>query len=95
MVSMTNLSVGFSVLSALISIGLLGLAVGALRGTRNPNLGFLVAAFAVFALKSLIVAYAIWTEAIAHETLELVDGAGDLITVLLIASPLVWPRRSP
>src|SRR6267143_64414 len=93
MVDLVLVSSSFSIASALVSFALLIFALRAYSHTRDGNMAFLVGAFALFAFKSLIVGYALLTNAIEHDSLELVDGAGDLCTVLLMAMPLLVPRR--
>jgi len=88
MVGATGLSVAFSALSGLIA---LFLAVLALRGRRSRppgSLDFVAAAFALFAIKSFVVAYALDTDAIGHSSLELLDAMGDLGALLLLAMPV-------
>lgn len=94
MVHLRELSAGFSLLSALVSFILLGLALGAFRHNRRSPFAFLAAAFGIFAAKSLIVAYSVWADAIHHDSLELIDAVGDLTTILLLTIPIFW-KPSP
>jgi hypothetical protein len=87
------LSAGFSLLSGLIALGLLVFAVNAYRRSRDNSFAFLAGAFTLFAIKSFVVAFALWTNAITHPALEFVDAAGDLGTIFLILAP-VFLRRS-
>jgi hypothetical protein len=91
MVHIIEISAGFSVLSGLVGIGLLMFAIRAYLRTRETMFAFLTGAFMVFTFKALLVAYALWTDAIGHETLELIDAIGDLGTVALLLAPLLFP----
>lgn len=93
MVHITEISAGFMVISGILSLFLLVLAINAYRRTRSPSMGFLAGAFTLFALKSFLVGYSIWTGLIEHELLELVDAVGDLGAILLIVVPILLPRR--
>ena len=89
------LSAGFSFVSCAISVFLLGMAIRVFARTRDPTMAFLTGAFSLFAFKSFIVGYAVLTNAIEHDSLELVDAMGDLATVLLLVTPLfVGPKRN-
>lgn len=92
MVHVQDLSAGFSLLSGLIAFFLFSLAARAYSRERDRAYGLLASAFFLFGTKSFIVAYAVWTGAIEHQLLELVDAIGDLGTILLIAMPLILPR---
>lgn len=74
---------------ATISIGLGVIASRAATRSGNNRLWFLTAAFGVMALKGLLVAYALFAQAIAHQHLELVSSLFDLTVVLLLVLPLV------
>ena len=91
MVHIVEISAGFSVLSGLIGMGLLIFATRAYLRTRETMFAFLTGAFMVFSFKAFLVAYALWTDAIEHEMLELVDAIGDLGTVALLLAPLLFP----
>lgn len=91
MVHIVEISAGFSVLSGLIGTGLLIFASRAYVRTRETMFAFLTGAFIVFTFKAFLVAYALWTNAIGHETLELVDAIGDLGTVALLIAPVLFP----
>lgn len=93
MVGILELSAGFSALSGALGLTLLVFAVRAYRADRAPALAFVAGAFTVFTLKSLMVAYALWSGAIEHETLEFIDAVGDLGTILLLTLPVLWPQR--
>lgn len=93
MIGIRELSVGFSAISGVLGLLLLGIAVRAYRQARTPALAFVAGAFTMFSLKSLLVAYGIQTNSIAHETLEFIDAVGDLATILLLTLPLLWPSR--
>jgi len=79
---------------ALVSLALLVLALAARRRTGNRKLGFVAAAFAVFVLKSVVTAYAVATDAIHHEDLELLGSLAGLAVVLLLAAPFLAPARA-
>ena len=81
----------FSFGSALVAVVLLVLALRGYHHTQDPNMTFLAGAFMLFSLKSALVGYSLYTNAIAHDSLELVDGAGDLATLLLLSVPLLLP----
>ena len=93
MVGIGEISVGFSIISGIIGVVLLSVAARAYRQDRTPALAFLAGAFTVFALKSFLVAYAVWSKTIEHEMLEFIDAVGDLGTIMLLAMPLLWPQR--
>lgn len=93
MVHIVEVSAGFSVLSGFIGLGLLIFAVRAYLRTRETMFAFLIGAFMIFSFKAFLVAYALWTDAIGHETLELVDAVGDLGTVALLLAPMLFPGR--
>ena len=57
--------------------------------TDNRALLFLVGAFALLAVKGILVAVALPTHIIGHENLELVSALFDLGVVALIAWPLL------
>jgi 4-amino-4-deoxy-L-arabinose transferase-like glycosyltransferase len=81
---------------ALISLALSVLAALAWRRTQNRKLAFVTAAFLTFFAKSLITAYALWTEEVAHEHLEVVGSVLDLVVVGLLISPFIpIGRRDP
>lgn len=81
---------------AVVSLALCILAARAWRATANGKLAFVTAAFAAFVLKSLLTAYALHTDAIAHEDLEVVGSVLDLAIVLLLIAPfLVRTNRTP
>lgn len=93
MVAIGQLSVGISALSGTLGLVLLVVAIRAYRQLRTPALAFVAGAFTVFCLKSFLVAYAVSTQAIEHESLEFIDALGDLGTILLLTLPLLWPPR--
>ncbi len=78
---------------ACVSLILLVLAAAAWRRTGNSKLGFVTAAFACFFVKSAVTAYAIATEGIHHEDLELLGTAFDLAIVLLLVAPFIPVTR--
>lgn len=93
MVSIGQISIGFSVISGLVGLALFVVAARAYRQDRNPALAFVAGAFTVFALKSFFVSYAVASRSIEHEMLEFMDAVGDLATIMLLAMPLLWPQR--
>lgn len=93
MVAIRELSIGISTLSGILGLLLLVVAVRAYRQSRTPALAFVAGAFTMFCLKSFLVAYSVSAAAIEHETLEFIDAAGDLGTILLLTLPLLWPPR--
>jgi hypothetical protein len=92
---MSEISYVFAFLSAALSLVLLGYAVATYRQTRDRIMGFLVAGFAVFGLKCLVVGYALLTGRIGHEALELLDNVADLLLLSLIVSPILLAKRTP
>jgi len=95
MVHIHEVSAGFMLLSAIIGATLMGFAIGSYRRSHLPGLAFVAGAFFLFTLKSLIVGYSLYSGAIGHEHLELVDAIGDLGTVLLFLVPFWLPGRAP
>jgi hypothetical protein len=89
---LTYVSAGVSVLSGLVSVALLIMAVRSRRATGTRGLGWLAAAFTVFAVKSFVVAASLMFDLIGHESLELVDAIGDLATILFIVVPVLLHR---
>lgn len=89
--------VGIISLVAAISLVLTVLAFAAWRRSDNRKLGFVTAAFFVFFAKSLLTAYAVETNAIVHEDLELVGALADLFVVVLLLAPFggSFVRRRP
>lgn len=93
MVDIRDLSVGVTLIGALIAFALLLMGVAAYRRNRDPAFAFLIGAFTVFMLKSFLVAYSLKTDVIGHEYLELVDSIGDVSTLLLLTLPILFPQR--
>lgn len=93
MVDITLVSTSFSVISGLVSLGLLALAIRGYQSTRDSAMGFLAGAFALFSAKSFLVAYSMYTALIPHHTLEFIDAVGDLGTILLITVPIFFVRE--
>ena len=94
MYHLRDVSTSVSLTSALISLFLLGLALSAYRRTRDAAFAFLTGAFTIFSLKSIFVAYAVWSGDVEHDVVELMDAVGDLATVLLLVTPIFWPKRT-
>lgn len=95
MVHVADLSAGFMFISGVVSLGLMVFAMKAYGRSRNAALAYVAGAFTVFALKSFFVGYALVTESVEHDTLELMDAIGDMATILLFVVPVFWPARSP
>jgi hypothetical protein len=85
---------------ALLSIALATLALRAMEKTGNRKLGFVMAAFIVFAVKSAVTAYALIIDPsqatmvdpgfyLQHGHLEYFGSAMDLIIVVLLFMPFV------
>ena len=87
-----ELSIGFSILSGLVGLGLSALSVRAYRANRDPMMGFLTGGFTVFALKSFAVAASLATDTLEHQMLELIDAVGDLGAMVLIITPIFLLR---
>jgi len=88
---------------AVISLVLATLAWQAKQRTGNPKLGFVMAAFLVFAGKSVVTAYALLLDPsqnavvspnfpLTHGHLEFLNSALDLVIVFLLVVPFL--RRS-
>lgn len=88
----TGLSAGLAFAAGIVSTLLLVLAARTYRQTREANLLFVVAAFAVFTLKSFFDSLVIYTEIIDHHPLELIDTVANLATLFLLVTPILWPR---
>ncbi len=73
--------------AAAVALVLCMIAFRAQRRTGSRGLTFLVAAFALFALKSVLVGIALLTEIVGHQHLEVVSAAFDLAILGL----LIWP----
>jgi len=85
-----DVAAGIAYLSSIVGLALFVFAANTWRRVRDPRLWFLAGAFGVFALKSFTVGYSLANATLAHETLEVVDVTGDLLTVGLLAIPIVW-----
>ena len=72
---------------AIIAAALTWVALRAQRRTSSRSLGFVAAAFGLFALKGLVVSVALWNDMLAHQHLEVVSALFDLGIVVL----LFWP----
>ncbi|HEV8360863.1 MAG TPA: hypothetical protein VGR28_10455 [Candidatus Thermoplasmatota archaeon] len=84
--SLTSLAVG------LIALALAALALRARRSSGNRQLGFVAAAFALFAVKSAFSSYDVLTEPphlVPHDELELVLSLFDLVIIVLLVVPLL------
>ncbi len=74
---------------AAIAVALTIIAVRAQRRSGNPRLRLVATAFAMLAIKGLLVAAALQWGFIGHEHLELVSSLFDLAVVVLLALPLL------
>jgi hypothetical protein len=74
---------------AAVSAVLFILAVRAATRTGERPLWFVAAAFGLFAVKGALTAWALSTDAIRHETLEIAGGAFDLAIVVLLITPFL------
>jgi hypothetical protein len=74
---------------ALVSLVLTALAVAAWRRARNTKLLYVATAFLLFAVKSLVTAWALEYHSVAHEHLELIGSAFDLLIVSLLVAPFL------
>lgn len=92
MVLSTQLSIGVSIASGAIALGLLVFGIRAYLRTRDPRMIFVAGAFFVFLVKSLLVAYGLFTGTPGHQDLELLDAIGDLTVLALLVAPLLRPR---
>jgi heme/copper-type cytochrome/quinol oxidase subunit 4 len=72
-----------------IALLLTFIAFRAMRRTESRRLRFVVAAFALFAVKGVVVGTALLTEAIQHEHLEVVSAVFDLAVVALLFYPIL------
>lgn len=75
-----------------VSLFLAAMGLRAWRRADDVRLLFVTSAFGLFGAKNLLVAWSLWAEVIAHETLELVGAGFDLAVVLLLAAPFVRRR---
>lgn len=87
----TTFSTTFVAVVALVSAILTVLTFVAARRTGHRRVYFVAGAMGVLFVKSAIAAYAIATDAIAHEHLEVVQGGFDLAMVALLFAPF-WLR---
>lgn len=81
----------------ILAVGVLATALAAIawaahRRTKDVRLLWVGAAFVVFAAKEVVTGYAIVTESIAHESLELVNSLLDLVVLVLLVVPFLWRR---
>ena len=85
---------------AVISLTLATLAYRAMQRTGNRKLGFVMAAFIVFAVKSVVTAYALVLDPsqssvvspsfpLTHGHLEFLNSALDLVIVFLLVVPFL------
>lgn len=90
--ALASLSGSLVSLVAAVSLVLALLTVLAARRTAQPRVYVVALAFAVHFLKSAIVAWALFTESLGHETIEVLEACFDLVMVLLLFSAF-WVRR--
>lgn len=93
LIHITDLAFAFLIASGIVSAILFVFAIRAYRRTRNPAMAFVVAAFMVFGIKSLLVAYGLRTNAIEHTSLEFIDAIGDMAVLILFVIPILWPLK--
>ncbi len=87
-----DLAVATSLGVALLSLVMAYLGVRSFLATDNSRLLFVVMAFAVFALKSLFVAYNVRSHVVDHDAIEFVSALFDLIIVMLLFVPFLVRR---
>lgn len=92
-------------LVALVSVGLAALALRARLASSNVRLNWVLAAFVLFAVKSLITLYALYVNPtqehvdhpssflLTHGALEVLNSAFDLAIVLCLVAPF-FARRT-
>lgn len=93
MVHTHDVAAAIIVAVAVVSLALCILAARAWRASGSGKLGFVTAAFGVFVGKSLVTAYALRTNAIGHEDLELLGSLLDLAIVMLLIAPFLGARK--
>lgn len=87
---MTHLAATLSLVTvAAVSAVLFVLAVRAATRTRERRLWFLAAAFGVFVVKGAVTSWALATDGIGHETLEMLGAGFDLAIVVLLVAPFL------
>lgn len=74
---------------AVLSAVLAALAYRAYLATGRRPLLFVMGAFFLFAVKGGLTAWALATDSIGHEVLEVVGGGFDLAIVLLLVAPFL------
>ena len=89
-----GLSAATSLVVALLAALLAALALGALRKRGNRALGWVAAAFGVFAVKNVFSAVNVSTHLVEHDVIELVLSLFDLAILALLFTPFVLRKRS-
>lgn len=83
------LAVAFVFGTTAITIGLTVLAFAAYRRTSNRALLFLMGAFLTLTTKGLLTGWALATDAIGHESLEMIGAGMDMLAVALLIAPFL------
>jgi hypothetical protein len=73
---------------SIVSLVMAAIAVRSLRRTGNRRLAYVASAFATFAVKGVVVAWALQSSTIQHEHLEVVSALFDLVTIVLLVIPI-------
>jgi uncharacterized membrane protein YfcA len=85
----TALAIAASLVVALVTAAMAVLGWRSYKATDNPRLVFVVLAFALFALKSLFVAYNVQTHVVGHDSIEFFSALFDVGIVVLFFMPFV------
>ena len=89
---LANLSGVLVSVVAAVSLVLMLLTFAAAKRTNQVRVYVVALAFGVHFVKSVIVAWALFTQVLGHETVEIIEAAFDLGMVLLLFSAF-WVRR--
>lgn len=87
-------SAATSILAALLAALFAGLALSARRKRANRALGWVAAAFVLFALKNAFSAVNVTTHLVPHDEIELVLSLTDMAIMALLFTPFVLRKRS-
>lgn len=90
---LAGISAATSILVALLAALFAALALGAWRKRRNPALGWVTAAFAIFAAKNVFSAVNVSTHLVEHDLIELILSLFDLAILAMLFTPFVFRRR--
>ena len=90
--ALSTLSGGIVALVAAVSLVLMLLTLLAAKRTAQARVYVVASAFAVHFVKATLVSWALFTQSVGHEVLEIMEASFDLAMVLLLFGAF-WVRR--